>query len=414
MEYVQGYYGYISDMETDTMIKTAKENFKTSIMEQDELSVKKRQIKPMSVWISGALNTACSILIPILISGELFGEAQLINLNLLDNEGSMSLLNGLQMEIEDMACPLLYHVSVQNSLRKAFMDADIIIILDDIAPDKNQPIEDSYKDIVNLYQDIGALIDTFAKSGVRVIVAGDHVLNLKITNLLQGAFSIERDNIIALPTQLEGEAKALLAKKLKVNTQDVKSVIVWGNIGRTTYIDLHRARVHRYESAVWGPADFSHSVMEIIKDSNWIETEFQEAVHSHRITLQQIVKRPIGFSLAIAIYKVLQYWYFDSPPGEILSLGVISKGEFNIPANLIFSMPVRFCGGKWVIQTDIKISKVTQRKLQYIVQELQMEENFDFSPITEMHMGSSRSSVVEHLQESIEGTVQKEDKALEK
>ncbi|XP_055494785.1 putative malate dehydrogenase 1B [Leucoraja erinacea] len=403
MEYVQGYYGYVSDMQTDHQIKTGKENFMNSIIEQDELSAKKRQIKPMSIWISGALHTACSILIPILISGEIFGENQLINLSLLDNEGSMSLLNGLQMEVEDMACPLLHKVSAQNSLRKAFMDADIIIILDDIALDENQPIEDSYKDIVNLYQDIGVRIDTFAKSGVRVIVAGDHVLNLKIHNLLQGAFSIDHNNIIALSTQLEGEAKALLARKLKVNTQDVENIIVWGNIGRTTYIDLHKARVHRYESAVWGPADFSLPVMEIIKDRKWIETEFQEAVHSHRTTLRQIIKHPIGSSLAIAIYKVLKYWYFDSPPGEILSLGVISKGEFNIPADIIFSMPVRFCGGKWVIQTNIKISKVTQRKLQYIVQELKMEESFDFSPITEMHMGSSLTSV--------EGMVQEEDKA---
>ncbi|XP_032880263.1 putative malate dehydrogenase 1B isoform X1 [Amblyraja radiata] len=414
MEYVQGYYGYFSDMQTDIMIKIAKENFCTSINEQqDEMSMRKNQMKQMSIWISGALNTACSILIPILISGEIFGENQLINLNLLDNEGSMSLLNGLQMEVEDMACPLLYKVSVHNSLRKPFMDADIIIILDDIAPDENQPIEDSYKSIINLYQNIGVRIDTFAKSGVRVIVAGDHVLNLKIHNLLQGAISIDRNNIIALSTQLEGETKALLARKLKVNTQDVKSVIVWGNIGRTTYIDLHRARVHRYENAVWCPADFSHSVMEVINDSEWIETEFQEAVHSHRTTLQQMAIRPIGLSLANAIYKVLQYWYFDSPPGEILSLGVISKGEFNIPAGLIFSMPVRFCGGKWVIQTDIEISKKTQRKLQYIVQELKMEESIDFSPITEMDMGNSLSSVAEHLPESIGEIVQEEDNAKE-
>ncbi|XP_078259771.1 putative malate dehydrogenase 1B [Rhinoraja longicauda] len=412
MEYVQGYYGYISDMQTDMMIQIAKENFKTNVKEQDELLAKKKKIKPMSIWISGALNTACSILIPILISGEIFGKDQLINLNLLDIEGSMSLLIGLQMEVGDMAYPLLYKVSVQNSLRKAFMDADIIIILDDIAPDKNQPIEDSYKDIVNLYQDIGVKINTFAKSDVRVIVAGDHILNLKVHNLLQGASSIDCNNIIALPTQLEEETKALLAKKLKVNTQDMKNVIVWGNIGRTTYIDLHRARVHQYESAIWGPADFSHSVMDVINDNNWIETEFQEAVRSHRTTLQQIVKRPIGFSLAIAIYKILQYWYFDSPPGEILSLGVISNGEFNIPADLIFSMPVRFCGGKWVIQTDIKISKATQRKLQYIVQELQMEESFDFSPIIEMDMGSS-PYVAEHLPKSIGEIVQAKDKATE-
>ncbi|XP_051867009.1 putative malate dehydrogenase 1B [Pristis pectinata] len=403
MEYVQGYYGYTSDMQTDLMIKIAKENFKTSLKDMEEEAIKKNQIKPMSIWISGALNPACYILIPILLSGEIFGEKTLINLNLLDVEGSMPSLNGLQMEVEDMACPLLHKVSVYNTLRKAFMDAEIIIILDDTVPDENQSLEDCYKDMINLYQDIGVRIDTFAKFNARVIVAGDHILNLKMHNLLSGAFSIDHNNIVVLSTQLEGEAKAQIAKKLNVNTRDVNNVIVWGNIGRTTYIDLHRARVHRYESAVWGPPEFSHPVLEVLNDSKWIETEFREAVNSHRSTVQKMSKRPIGFSLAAAIYKVLHCWYFDSPPGEIMSLGVVSKGDFNIPLDIIFSVPVRFCGGKWVIQTDIEISEETKNKLKYIVQELKMETHLNFSPISEGEIESSLSSTAEpHISESEE------------
>ncbi|XP_062906080.1 putative malate dehydrogenase 1B [Mobula hypostoma] len=404
MEYVQSYYGFISDVKTDLMIKIAKENFKTYLKDMEEEKMKRSLTKPMSVWISGALNPACYILIPSLLSGEIFGEDKLISLNLLDIEDSMSSLNSLQMEVEDMAFPLLHKVSVHNSLRKAFMDAEIIIILDDIVPDENNSLEDCYKDMVNLYQEIGVRIDTFAKFDVRVIVAGEHILNSKMHNLLESAFSVDHHNIVALSTQFEGEAKAQIAKKLNVNTLDVKDVIVWGNIGRTTYIDLHRARVHRYESAVWGPPEFSRPVLEVLNDSKWIETEFREAVNSHRSMVQKMSKRPLGFSLAAAIYKVLHCWYFDSPAGEIMSLGVVSKGDFNIPMDLIFSVPVRFCGGKWVIQTDIEINEETKKMLKYIVQELKMEQQLIFSSISEGEKESSLSSLAElqHVSKSEE------------
>ncbi|GCC36907.1 hypothetical protein chiPu_0015407 [Chiloscyllium punctatum] len=160
---------------------------------------------------------------------------------------------------------------------------------------------------------------------------------------------------------------------------DVKDVIVWGNIGRSTYIDLHKARVHQYESAIWGPPEFSRPVLEMLRNKNWIEEEFVEELHAHRPKIQAALKHGLGLSTAVAIQKVLNWWYHDSPPGEFISLGVVSQGDFDIPSGIIFSVPVRFCGGKWVIQSQIEISEETKDKLKDIVQELKKEYNFNFS-----------------------------------
>uniref|UniRef100_UPI00398F2691 putative malate dehydrogenase 1B isoform X2 n=1 Tax=Pristiophorus japonicus TaxID=55135 RepID=UPI00398F2691 len=375
MEYAQGYYGFTSDMMTELMIKTAKENLKANQNQLEEELSYKNLIKPISIWISGALNPACNNLIPTLLNGELFGEGKVVSLHLLDTESSPEKLYGIQMEIEDMAWPLLHKVTVQHTLRKAFMDAEVIIVLNDIVPGENRSIEDCYKEMASVYQDLAVKIDTFAKSSVRVLVAGEYILNMKTHFLMSNTFSIDHSNFVAVPTQLEGEVKAQLAKKMNVNTQDVKDVIVWGNIGRTTYIDLHRARVHRYESSIWGPPEFSRPVLEVLQDSKWVEAEFLEAVHSHRSTIQAAMKHRMGISLAAAIFNVLHCWYFDSPPGEIMSLGVISEGDFGIPADLVFSVPVRFCGGKYVIQSEIEISEETKNKLAYIAQELKLLDN---------------------------------------
>ncbi|XP_048391125.1 putative malate dehydrogenase 1B isoform X1 [Stegostoma tigrinum] len=379
MEYAQGYYGFTSDMMTTLMLKIAKENLKTNQSEREEEAFYRIHAKPMAVWISGALCAACTNLIPTLLNGQLFGHSQELSLHLLHIDGSLSVLQGLQMEIEDMAWPLLRKVTVQNTLRKAFMDAEIIIVLDDLVPEKGQSIEDCYREMAGLYQEIAIKIDTFAKPSARVLVAGDYILNLKTYLLMDSAYAIDHENFIAVSTQLEGEAKALLARRLNVNPMDVKDVIVWGNIGRSTFIDLHKARVHQYESAIWGPPEFSRPVLEMLHVKNWIEEEFVEELHTHRSKIQAALKHHLGISTTIAIYNVLNWWYHDSPPGEFVSLGVVSQGDFGIPSGLIFSVPVRFCGGKWVIQSQIEISEETKDKLKDIVQELKMEHNFNFS-----------------------------------
>ncbi|XP_072434657.1 putative malate dehydrogenase 1B isoform X1 [Chiloscyllium punctatum] len=379
MEYAQGYYGFTSDMMTALMLKIAKENLKTNEKDQEEEAIHRIQKKAMAIWISGALCPACAILIPALVNGEVFGHSKEVSINLLHIDGPLSVLQGLQMEIEDMAWPLLQKVTVQNSLRKAFMDAEVIILLDDLMPEKGQSIEDCYREMGGVYQEIAIKIDTFAKPNVRVIVAGNYILNLKTYLLMDSAYAIDHCNFVAVSTQLEGEVKALLARKLNVSPVDVKDVIVWGNIGRSTYIDLHKARVHQYESAIWGPPEFSRPVLEMLRNKNWIEEEFVEELHAHRPKIQAALKHGLGLSTAVAIQKVLNWWYHDSPPGEFISLGVVSQGDFDIPSGIIFSVPVRFCGGKWVIQSQIEISEETKDKLKDIVQELKKEYNFNFS-----------------------------------
>ncbi|XP_078085393.1 putative malate dehydrogenase 1B isoform X2 [Mustelus asterias] len=339
-----------------------------------------------------ASSPVCVNLIPTLVNGELFGRDREVSLHLMDINTPLAVLEGLQWDVEDMAYPLLQKVTVQNSLRKAFMDAEVIIVLDDFTPEEDQPIEDCYKEIAGFYQELAVRIDTFARSNARVIVAGDHILNLKTYFLLNNAYSIDHCNFVAVSTQLEVEVKALLAKKLNVKTEDVKDVILWGNLGRSIYIDLHRTRVSHYESAIWGPPDFSRSVHEVLYDRNWVEEEFLEEVYSHRPKIQAALGKKLGFSLAAAIENVLHWWYFDSPPGEIVSLGVISQGEFDIPPGLVFSMPVRFCGGKWMIQSQIEISEETKDKLKHIAQELKLEQRLKFYPVEENEGESNVSS----------------------
>uniref|UniRef100_A0A8D0G8W8 Malate dehydrogenase 1B n=1 Tax=Sphenodon punctatus TaxID=8508 RepID=A0A8D0G8W8_SPHPU len=134
-----------------------------------------------------------------------------------------------------------------------------------------------------------------------------------------------------------------------------------------SYIDLTKAKLYRYDSAIWGPPSFSRPLLDMIFDGNWLRSDFVSALSS----LSSWGHHCIGMSPAHVIATVLRYWYQDSPPGEIISLGVISEGQFGVPEGIVFSMPVMFRNGNWEVLTEIEITQQTQR-LVFFIQEKQV------------------------------------------
>ncbi|XP_043934183.1 putative malate dehydrogenase 1B isoform X1 [Protopterus annectens] len=375
LEHAQEYYGLSSSMLSELMLKIAKENLKTKLelIEEDQkyLSL----INPMHIWISSASNVTAYNLIPLLTSGELFGSETEVSLHLLDSEEKEDLLNGLQLEAMDLASPLLRSVTVHTNQSTAFTNADVIIMLDDIKEQENQYRKDCFRDIASQYKEYAYLIDHNAHRHVRVAVAGDTFVNLKTLVLIQNTPSIAQNSFVGVSTQLEGEARSQLAQKLNVATVGVKNVIVWGNITGSTYVDVKFAQVYRYNSAIWGPPYFSRPVLDMVYDRQWLEKEFVTAVNSHRQTVKAKVQHPLGLSAAAAIATVLHYWYQDSPSGEIISLGVISEGQFGIPEGIVFSMPVRFCRGSWEVITELEVGEDVKERFKVIATELVQEKD---------------------------------------
>ncbi|XP_007888793.1 putative malate dehydrogenase 1B [Callorhinchus milii] len=380
LDYAQGYYGLTADMNTQRMLNIAEENLKTKQELMEEEAYNKLLIKPYEIWITGALNPTVMNVIPTLVSGNLLGEYTEISINLLDISDSGNILHGFCLEIFDMAWPLVRKITMHYNLKGAFVNAQLIIILDDIDNDSRQPIEERHEELAERCKYYGRLIERSAKPSVRVLVAGNSIVNLKTYFIMQNAPSVPRYNFVAVASRLEGEARSLLARKLDVTPLDISNITVWGNISRTIFIDLNRARVHRFESATWGPPTYSRPVLEVLHDRQWIEKEFLPMVYERKSLIERRYKHPLGISTACQLVSVLHSWYHDSPPGEILSLGVISEGQFGIPPDVIFSMPVRFCSGNWVVQTQIKINEEAKEKLNKIASELILEKKLIYIP----------------------------------
>uniref|UniRef100_A0A8D3A247 Malate dehydrogenase 1B, NAD (soluble) n=1 Tax=Scophthalmus maximus TaxID=52904 RepID=A0A8D3A247_SCOMX len=341
IEHCQDYYNITSDMPTDVMLSIAAENLETKMNLIVEEQLRASLFKPLHIWISSALSPTCEILIPNLFSAEVF-RCVAISLHLLDLKADKEGMQGLKMEVEDLALPLLHQ---QEQKKK------------------------QVKEISDRYTEYGRLINTRANKEVKVIVSGDSFVNLRCSLLTDNASFIDSDQFVAMATQLENEARAIIAKELRVKTSDVTDVIVWGNISGSFYIDLQRTKVFNFNGAIKGPAFFSQSLSKIVHDRKWFETSFQDLVRCQRAAVASKTCQAAAMSAANGILTILKAWNGTCSPDEVFSLGVVC--DYDFPDGIVLSVPVAFTDCKWSVLFDVAVGEELKERLQLSARELQ-------------------------------------------
>ncbi|XP_056226879.1 putative malate dehydrogenase 1B [Seriola aureovittata] len=385
LEHCQDYYNITSDMPTDIMLSVAAENLETKMNLILEEQHRASLFKPLHIWISSALSPTCHLLIPNLLSAEVFPHVDAISLHLLDLEGGEEQLQGLKIEMENLGLPLLHQVSIHTDLDQAFQEAGVILLLDEWWPDDSDAENESeqerknrkVKEVSDHYREYGKLIDTRANKEVKVIVSGDSFVNLRCSLLVDNARSIDSDQFVTMATQLENEAKAIMAKKLRVKASDITDLIVWGNISGSFYIDLQRAKVFNYDGAIKGPAFFSQSLLKIFHDRKWLETDLQDLVCCQRAAVASKTCQAAAMSAANGILTILKAWNGTCSPDKIFSLGVLCPGYYNLPDGIVLSVPVTFTEGKWSVLFDVTVGDELKEKLQLSASELRREKELE-------------------------------------
>ncbi|XP_062236476.1 putative malate dehydrogenase 1B [Platichthys flesus] len=390
VQHCQEYYNITSDMTMDTMLSIAAENLEAKLLLMEEEKHRLSLIKPLHLWISSALSPTSHFLIPNLLSAKVFPLASVISLHLLDLEGDEEDLQGLKMEAEDLAIPMLHQVTVHTDLEQAFQGADVILLLDEswsddscsderwssdsdeANADEQEKKEKSINEITEIYNKYGRLINSRANEEVKVIVAGDSFVNLRCSLLLDNADSIETHRFVAMATHLENEARSLLSKKLKVMASDVTNVYVWGNISGSFYVDVQRTNVYNFDGAIMGPAFFSQPILTIFHDRKWLDTEFQDLVRCQRAAVAEKTCQASAMSNANGVLTILRAWNGECSPDRVFSLGVLCPGRFNLPDGIVLSVPVTFTDDKWSL-FDVPVGYELNERLQVSASELMQE-----------------------------------------
>ncbi|REF36218.1 malate dehydrogenase [Thermasporomyces composti] len=279
---------------------------------------------------------------------------------LLEIEPAMAALEGVVMELEDCAFPLLADV-VYTSDRDVALDGCSWALLLGATPRK-QGMErgDLLSANAGIFRPIGEALAAHAADDVRVLVVGNPC-NTNCLIARAHAPDIPDDRWFAMTRLDENRAKAQLAQKAGVPVGQVSNVAIWGNHSATQYPDPFNARIG------------GRPAPEVIDDDPWLRGEFVEKVQKRGAEIIAARGKSSGASAANAVVDSVRALAFGTPPGDWTSMAVLSHGEYGVPEGLSFSFPIASDGTSWHVVEGLEHDEEARVRLRTTTEELELE-----------------------------------------
>ena len=314
---------------------------------------------PVRVTITGAAGQIGYQLAFRIASGQMFGQNQPIILQLLEITPALKALGGVVMELEDCAFPTLSNVIATDDANIAFKDSEYAILVGAMPRGPGMERNDLLEANAKIFTHQGRAINDNASQQIRVLVVG----NPANTNALiasSNAPNINPQNFTAMTRLDHNRAMAHLAKKLNVDSQDIKKMIIWGNHSATQYPDIDHVTVENT----------------LIKDqitNDWLKSDFIPSVQQRGAEIIKARGASSAASAASAAIDHMHDWILGSAENNWVSMGVFSDGSYGIEPGIIYSFPVRCRQGNYEIIQDLSLSQFSQERMQITENELREE-----------------------------------------
>jgi malate dehydrogenase len=317
---------------------------------------------PAHVTVSGASGNVSYALLTRIASGELLGRDQPVVLRLLDIEPAMGALEGVVMELEDGAHPLLAGIEATSDPKHAFGGASWILLVGSVPRKEGMERGDLLKVNGRIFGPYGAAINEHAADDVRVLVVGNPC-NTNCLIARAHAPDIPDERWFAMTRLDENRARTQLAKKAGVHHSDVTNVAIWGNHSATQFPDFAHARIgHKLAT-------------DVITDRAWLEGEFIETVQKRGAAIIAKRGQSSATSAAHAIIDSVNSIHTATPNGDWHSFAVVSHGEYGIEDGLVFSFPMRSEGATWSVVEGIEHDEFAKQKIAATERELMDERD---------------------------------------
>ncbi len=314
---------------------------------------------PVRVSVTGAAGQIGYSLLFRIAAGEMLGKDQPIILQLLEIPPAMKALEGVKMELEDCAAPLIRDILIADDPNMAFRQADYALLVGSRPRGKGMERKDLLAANASIFSVQGRALNDHASRAVKVLVVG----NPANTNCLiaqRNAPDLEARNFTAMTRLDQNRAIAMLARKTETHCTQISDLCIWGNHSSTQYPDIHRALV------AGAPA------LELV-DMKWYQREFIPNVQKRGAAIINARGASSAASAANAAIEHMRDWVLGSD--QCLSMAVRSEGEYDIQRGLIYSFPVRCHAGDWQIIQDIEINEFSSRKMRDTEAELVQEQS---------------------------------------
>lgn len=319
--------------------------------------------EPIDVVITGAAGQIAYSLLYQIAAGTVFGPEQPINLRLLDIPPMMKVLDGVVMELEDLALPLLREVLPTAEPAKAFNNVAAAFLVGAMPRKEGMERKDLLAANVEIFKVQGEALDKYARKDVKVLVVGNPA-NTNAIICSHYAPSIPKENFTAMTRLDQNRAQAALAARLNVQVDKVKNVIIWGNHSSTQYPDAAHATVTLSSGAKAVSSEI---------DDEWLNNIFVAKIQKRGAEVIAARKMSSAMSAAKAAGDHMKDCWFGTKPGEWVSMGVVSDGSYGIPKDIVFSFPVTIKDNRYEIVQNLPISDFARSKLDITSKELEEE-----------------------------------------
>ena len=317
--------------------------------------------QPVRVTVTGAAGQISYSLLFRIASGDMLGKDQPVILQLLEITPALKALEGVAMELDDCAFPLLAGIVMTDDPMVAFKDTDYALLVGARPRGPGMERKDLLEANAAIFSVQGKAINAVASRGIKVLVVG----NPANTNSLiaqRNAPDISPRQFTAMTRLDHNRAMAQLAQKTGKTINDVKNMTIWGNHSSTQYPDISKTTVD-------GKAADS------LIDNDWYVNEYIPNVQQRGAAIIKARGASSAASAANAAIDHMRTWALGTAEGDWVSMGVYSDGSYGIDKGLIYSFPCVCKNGDWEIVQGVEVSEFSRARMQATEKELQEERD---------------------------------------
>ena len=318
---------------------------------------------PLHVAVTGAAGQIGYSLLFRIASGAMFGPDQPVVLHLIEIPPALPALEGVAMELDDCAFPLLHDIIPTAELEEGFRNVNWALLVGSVPRKAGMERKDLLGINGKIFIGQGQAIAKHSASDVRVLVVGNPC-NTNCLIAMNNARDVPGDRWFAMTRLDENRAKAQLARKAGVPVTAVTNLAIWGNHSATQYPDFFNAKIN------------DQPATEIIADRSWLEETFIPTVQQRGAAIIKARGQSSAASAANAVVDTVHSLVFPTPADDWTSVAVCSPGHaYGIEKGLICSFPVRTEDGKsWQIVPGVPVNEFSQARIDTTVGELKEEK----------------------------------------
>ena len=317
--------------------------------------------KPVRVAVTGAAGQISYAMLFRIAAGDMLGSDHPVILQLLEIPAAMDALQGVVMELDDCAFPLLHGIVASDDPAVAFADIDFAMLVGARPRGPGMERKDLLTENARIFSVQGKALNEVASRDVKVLVVG----NPANTNALiasANAPDIDAAQFTAMTRLDHNRTISQLADKTGAATTDISRVTIWGNHSATQYPDIHHTMI-------------DGKLATDLVDESWMKNDFIPTVQQRGAAIIKARGASSAASAAGAAIDHMSTWTHGTLQDDWVSMAIPSTGDYGIESGLIYSFPVTCTNGKYSVVQDLEINDFSEERMKITEAELREERD---------------------------------------